>query len=118
MIENTPKSIEIYQEYLKGMKKARTLQFSRYWDDLIDDEEGQDIESFEIDIPLDKWNIVSPLWIEIADKLQFELFELSVNCQGDTDHHRQNEIIREIEWFLETADSREYLELFLTTSFD
>ena len=118
MLDNTPKTIEIYQEYLRGMKKARTLQFSRYWDDLIDDEEGEDLENFEIDIPLDKWKIVSPIWMDLADKLQFELFELSVNCQGDTDHHRQNEIIREIEWFLETADSREYLELFLTTSFD
>ncbi|MAB40252.1 MAG: hypothetical protein CL525_14310 [Aequorivita sp.] len=118
MIENTPKSIEIYREYLQGMKKARTLQFSRYWDDLIDDEEREDLESFEINIPLDKWAIVSTLWIEIADKLQFELFTMSMNSQGETDVYRQNQVIKEIEWFLDNADSREFIELFLTVSFD
>ncbi len=118
MIENTPKSIEIYREYLQGMKKARTLQFSRYWDELIDDEEGEDLESYEINIPLDKWSIVSPLWIEIADKLQYELFTMSKNAQGETDVYRQNQVIKEIEWFLDNADSREFIELFLTVSFD
>ena len=118
MLDNTPKTIEIYQEYLRGMKKARTLQFSRFWDELIDDEEGEDLETFEIDIPLDKWKIVEPIWIDLADKLQFELFKMSKNASGETDVYRQYQIIKEIRWFLDNADSTEFLELFLTTSFD
>lgn len=118
MLDNTPKTIEIYQEYLRGMKKARTLQFSRYWDDLIDDEDGEDLETFEIDIPLDKWKIVSPIWMDLADKLQFELFKMSNLSSGQTDIQRQNQVIGELEWFLDVADSVEFLELFLTTSFD
>jgi aromatic ring-cleaving dioxygenase len=118
MLDNTPKTIEIYQEYLRGMKKARTLQFSRYWDELIDDEEGEDLETFEIDIPLDKWKIVEPIWLDLADKLQFELFKMSKNASGETDVYRQYQIIKEIRWFLDNADTTEFLELFLTTSFD
>ena len=116
MIENTALTQGIYKEYLKGMKRARTLVFSRNWKELIEPEDDEPLENFEIDIPLDKWQIIKPVWIELAEKIQFELFIQSVNSQGEPDVYRQGQIIKDVGWWIENATDTQFLQLYLYQS--
>lgn len=116
MLSNTEQTKFIYREYLTGMKKARTLQFSRFWDDLIELSDDEPLESFDFNIPLDKWRIIEPVWVELAEKIQFELFTQSVNSQGEPDVYRQYQIIKDVNWWIKQAKDTEFLKLYLYQS--
>ena len=117
-MDDTPLTRSIYRDYLQGMKRARTMVFSRNWDDLIDDAEDNELSQFEVNIPLKKWAIVSPVWMDLGEKLQFELFTQSVNSQGDTDHHRQIQVLADIQRTMQEAKTTACLEWFIYSTYD
>jgi len=117
MMDDTSLTRSIYRDYLQGMKRARTMVFSRNWDDLIDDDNDNELTEFEVNIPLDKWAIVSPVWMDLGDKLQFELFTQSVNSQGDPDYHRRQRIIADLQRTLQEAKTTACLQWFIYSDF-
>ena len=118
MMDDTPLTRSIYRDYLQGMKRARTMVFSRNWDDLIDDAEDEELSEYEVNIPLDKWSIVSPVWMDLGDKLQFELFTQSVNSQGETDHHRRFQVLTDLRRTLQEAKTTACLQWFIYSNYD
>ena len=68
-----PLAIEIYRDFLLKMAGARTMDFSRNWDDwIIEDDEDEDTQSIDetIIISLKEWReIGARRWLEIAHKL-------------------------------------------------
>ena len=118
MLDDTSLTREIYTEYLKGMKRARTLQFSRNWDDLIEEEEAEELDEYEINIPLDKWQIIRPVWLDIGEKLQFEIFSQSVNAQGFVDYERIARVLDDARDTIENSTSTLEIELFIYSTFD
>ncbi len=98
---NLKKCIEIYTEFLQGMKRVNTLNISRNWKDLKSDieEENEEPLTVTIDIPLEIWPLLKSNWFYIAEKVQFEIFKNS-NIAGDTntiDMSRVNRIVEDIE---------------------
>ena len=68
-----PAAIETYRDFLLKMAGARTMDFSRNWDDwVVEEEEDEESESIDetIIISLKEWReIGARRWLEIAHKL-------------------------------------------------
>jgi len=106
MIDDTPITRAIYKEYLEGMRRARTLQTSKNWNDLLklaEDEEENELEQFEIDIPLHRWLSVKPHWLDIAEKVQFEIFQNSYTAAGELDYIRIDKILNDVQTIINNA---------------
>lgn len=113
------KATEIYSEFLAGMKRVRTLDVSRNWDDLFEDTEAEEEQvKISIEIPTDKWQLIKNDWVLIAEKIQFEIFENSYLASGQPDTLRINEIIGEAEDFIDNLERRRDIVWFLQTQFD
>jgi hypothetical protein len=97
---NLKKCIEIYTQFLQGMKRVNTLNISRNWKDLKSDIEEETDEPlfFELEIPIEIWPLIKSNWFYIAEKVQFEIFKNSNIAGGSTiDIIRANQIIEDIE---------------------
>jgi len=113
------KATEIYTEFLTGMKRVRTLDVSRNWDDLFEDTEAEEEQvKISIEVPTDKWQLIKEDWVLIAEKIQFEIFQNSTLASGQPDTLRINEIIGEAEDFIDNLERRRDIVWFLQTQFD
>lgn len=111
------KAEEIYREFLSGMKKVRTLDVSRNWDDLfIDTEiEENELQQYQIEIPIDRWQLLKSDWVLIAEKVQFEIFQNSFLAGGSIDHIRINQILEDVENMIENLERRKDIIWILQT---
>mgnify|MGYP000565987227 CR=1 FL=1 len=68
-----PHAISVYREFLAGMSGARTMDFSRNWDEWINEEEEESTDSpidETIIISLKEWRAIgASRWLEIAHRL-------------------------------------------------
>jgi len=113
------KAKEIYSEFLAGMKRVRTLDVSRNWDDLFQDTEAEK-EQVKISIEIEplKWYKVREDWVLIAEKIQFEIFQNSFLYNGETDHLRVYKVLKEARHFIDNLERKEDIIWFLQTQFD
>jgi len=113
------KAAEIYNEFLAGIKRVRTLDVSRNWDDLfIDTEAEEEQRTYSIEIPDSKWQLIKTDWVLIAEKIQFEIFQNSYLASGQIDIQRVNEILTAAEDFIENLERRKDIQWFLYTQFE
>ena len=113
------KAKEIYTEFLEGMKRVRTLDVSKNWNDLFEDTEAkEDPMKIVIEIPVDKWQLIKNDWVLIAEKIQFEVFQNSNLASGQPDQMRINKIIEEAEEFIDNLERRKDIMWFLQTQFE
>ena len=113
------KAVEIYTDFLQGMKRVRTLDVSRNWDELfMDTAAEEDQQIYMIEIPTDKWQLIKTDWVLIAEKVQFEIFQNSRLASGQPDILRINTIIGEAEEFIDNLERRKDIIWFLQTQFE
>ena len=109
------KCIEIYTEFLLGMKRVRTLNISRNWKDLKPEilEEMEEPFTVELEIPTYFWPLLKSNWFYIAEKVQFEVFQNSFYGGTKTfDMHRVNQVVADIEdMILEIWDSKDVFDI-------
>jgi len=118
MLDNTPLTRLIYNQFLTGMQRARTLQFSRNWDDLfIESDEENELHEYSINIPLDKWLIVRDHWHDIGEKMQMEIFQNSINASGDVDHYRIETILETVQDAINEASTQAEIGLLIYYNF-
>lgn len=115
-ILHSEKCIEIYQEFLEGMKRTNTLTISRNWKNLYEEEEEEEKPyTIEIEIPVECWNLIKNDWFYIAEKVQFEIFQNSVFSEGEIiDTGRVNRVIDAVEEFLEHITTKKEIFDFCT----
>jgi hypothetical protein len=114
-----PKNRKIYAEFLAGMKRVNTLNFSRNWADLEDEDEDLFDETI-YNIPVEKWQIVQPLAWQLAQKLQIETYQNQyTNTEKNHVDYQRLERVQEV-WdeIMQSAQSTEDIELFLYIVFD
>ena len=113
------KAKEIYQEFLNGMYRVRTLDVSRNWNTLFEDTEAEEEQyKISIEIPLDKWFMLREDWVLIAEKIQFEIFQNSLLYNGKPDHLRVYQVLKEARDFIDNLERRRDIVWFLQTQFD
>jgi len=61
------------------------------------------LEQFEIDIPLHRWLSVKPHWLDIAEKVQFEIFQNSYTAAGELDYIRIDKILNDVQTIINNA---------------
>ena len=106
------KCIEIYTEFLLGMKRVRTLNISRNWDDLKPEilEEMEKPFTVELEISIDRWNLLKANWFYIAEKVQFEVFQNSFYGGTKTlDIYRVNQVVEDIEEMIDSMERRSHV---------
>jgi hypothetical protein len=114
-ILHSERCIEIYQEFLEGMKRTNTLTISRNWKNLFEEEEEEKPYTVEIEIPVACWNLIKNDWFYIAEKVQFEIFQNSVYSEGEIlDQCRINRVIDTVEEFLDRITTKKEIFAFCT----
>ncbi len=113
--EKDPLAIEIYRDFLLKMAGARTMDFSRNWNDwIIEDEEEDEAESIDetIIISLKEWReIGARRWLEIAHKL-YQKMVLQNKPNEINNLHEILDEMRESPW-LSTGDIRASVDAWL-----
>ena len=117
--DNKPKYRKIYSEFLKGMKRVNTLNFSKNWKDLEEEEEDMYNETV-YNIPVAKWQIVKPIAWQLAQKLQMETYQNQYTNDKKThvDYDRLDAIRKVWDDCINNAQTTEDIELFLYVMFD
>lgn len=117
--ENKPKYRKIYTEFLQGMKRVNTLNFSKNWADL-EEEEEKIFDETVYNVPVEKWQIVKPIAWQLAQKLQMETYQNSFTNDKKThvDYDRLDAIKKVWDDCINNAQDTEDIEIFLYTLFD
>lgn len=117
-METKPKYRAIYGEFLTGMKRVNTLNFSRNFDDLIEDDEDL-YETEKFTIPVQKWAIVKPVIFDLAEKLYIECkLSKTLGDRPQTDYDRIDEIRAAWDSIMAAAEDTHDIEMFLYCVFD
>jgi len=112
--------VEIYNEFLAGMHRVRTIDVSRNWDDLTKDIEAAEEEEareYTIEIDPQKWALIKNDWFYIAEKVQFEIFTRGYHAGGAVDKSRVNEVLEAAQILVNEIQDTSEIEFFLLTEF-
>lgn len=111
---NRSRCIDIYTDFMQGMKRVNTLNVSRNWNDLfIGTDAEEEYKPYQIPIPTSKWALLKNDWFAIGEKLHLELFERSTMENGFVNQSRVNQILEDAEEFLSTVERRKDIKWFL-----
>jgi hypothetical protein len=100
------------------MKRVNTLNFSRNFDDLIEDYEDL-YETEKFAIPVQKWAIVKPVIFDLAEKLYIECkLSKTLGDRPQTDYDRIDQIRMAWDSILASAEDTQDIEMFLYCVFD
>jgi len=102
----------IYKEYLSSMYKVKTLEFSKNWKDLEEEntEESEQVKQDAIVIPLRWWVAVKPFMFEFGEKLKYLLIDRLDTLDPFEIHDYMHD-------FWKQSPDRDLIEIFLYTDF-
>ena len=102
----------IYKEYLSSMYKVKTLEFSKNWRDLEEEntEESEQVKQDAIVIPLRWWVAVKPFMFEFGEKLKYLLIDRLDTLDPFEIHDYMHD-------FWKQSPDRDLIEIFLYTDF-
>ena len=113
--EKDPMAIKTYRNFLEGMAGARTVDFSRNWNDWITEEEEEE-EAHAVDetiiISLKEWSVIGcARWLEIAHRLYRKMI-LEKQPNEINNLYEILDDLKEMPW-LSTCDVRAMIDTWL-----